>query len=74
MKSENNEQLEAAIRNLTSTDEVSNIKKSLGEFYEEWLCSESASDRHVRGTMISHFNAMMNLLTAVESSVEVEVL
>ncbi len=65
--------LEAAIRNLTSTDEVSNFKKSLAEFYEEWLCSESASDSQVRGIMISHFNAMMTLLTAIEAPREVAV-
>ena len=62
------------IRNLTSTDEVSNIKKSLVELNEEWLCSEAASEQVSRATMISHFNAMMTLLTAVESSIEVEVL
>lgn len=71
MKSENNEQLETAIRNLP--DEVSNIKESLTEFYEEWLCSESASDAHVRGEMISHFNALDTLLSAIETSVEAEV-
>ncbi|MCK5136630.1 MAG: hypothetical protein KAR19_12630 [Bacteroidales bacterium] len=70
MKTQNNEQLEDAISNLTNTDEVSNIKKSLAEFYEQWLCSESASDREVRGTMITHFNAMMDLLTAIEAEVE----
>lgn len=68
-----NEQLEAAISSLTGTDEVSNFKKSLTEFYEEWLASEAASDRHIRGTMISHFNAMMNLLTVVEATREVAV-
>ena len=74
-KSEKNStaSLEAAIRNLTFPDEVSNIKKSLVEFYEEWLCSESASDSHIRGTMITHFNAMMALLTAIEATKEVVV-
>jgi len=68
-----NEQLEAAIRNLRFTDEVPNFKKSLIELKEEWLCSEAASDREVRGTMITHFNAVMDLLAAIEDSVEVEV-
>lgn len=65
--------LEVAIRNLTSTDEVPNFKKSLLEFYEEWLCSEAASDREIRATMIMHFNAMMDLLTAIEATREVVV-
>ncbi len=65
-----NASLEDAIRNLTSTDEVSNIKKSLTEFFEEWLCSECASESITRSTMITHYNALMTLLTAIEEEVK----
>jgi len=61
--------LEVAIKNLRFTDEVSNFKKSLIELRDEWLSSESASERHIRATMMMRLDALDILLSAIENDV-----
>ena len=57
----------AAISNLTLPDEVTNIKNSLTELHQEWLCGECASGREARAITIIHYNTLMGILSAIEN-------